>query len=96
MGLEPQFANKNLVGWLANLTGGLWASKVSSASQDTSGFGTFSITTIQGKDNKRISFISAYIAADKGTNNGTESLFAQQTMIQEKRERSEQKNGITG
>jgi hypothetical protein len=84
MGLEPQFANKNLVGGSAIITGGLWASKVSSASQDTSGFGTFSITTMQGKYNRGISFISAYIAVDKGTNIGTESLFAQQTTIQVK------------
>jgi hypothetical protein len=59
MGLEPQFANENLVGGSAIITGGLWVSKVSSASQDTSGFGTFSITTMQGKYNRGISFISA-------------------------------------
>jgi hypothetical protein len=85
MGLAPHFVKKNLVGGSAVITCGLWASEVSSASHDESGFGTFSITTIQGKYNKKISFISAYIAADKGTNIGTESLFAQQTMIHEQR-----------
>jgi hypothetical protein len=34
---------------------------------------------------RKKSLFSAYIAVDKGTNIGTESLYAQQTMIQEKK-----------
>jgi hypothetical protein len=66
------------------LTFGLWASKVSSISYDLSGFGSFTITTIQGKGNKYISFISAYIAVQKGTDIGVDSLFAQQVTLYER------------
>jgi hypothetical protein len=49
-----------------------------------SGFGTFSYTTIQGKGNHHITFIAAYIAVMKGSQIGTESLYAQQTTIYER------------
>jgi hypothetical protein len=42
------------------------------------------LTTIQGRGNKHISFISAYIAVSKGSVIGTESLYAQQVTIHEK------------
>jgi hypothetical protein len=78
------YINKHLVGGSAILTFGLWASKVSISPTDDSGHGVFSITTIQGKGNKHISFISAYIAVSKGLDIGTESLYAQQVTIHEK------------
>jgi hypothetical protein len=40
--------------------------------------GPFAVTTIQGKGQKDISFILAYIAVQKGSDMGVESLFAQQ------------------
>jgi len=85
IGLEPGFANKSLVGGSAILTFGLWASKVHSSSHDLSGYGSYSITTIQGKHNKEIRFISAYIAVPKGSNIGVESLYVQQITINVKR-----------
>ncbi len=66
--------------FLSILTFGHWASKVS----DTSGYDTFTITTIQGKGSKFVSFISAYIAVQKGSDIGVESLYAQQYTLYER------------
>ena len=52
IGSEPGSANNLLVGGSAILTFGLWASKVHSSSHDLSGYGSYSITKIQGKHNK--------------------------------------------
>lgn len=52
---------------------------------DESGYGTFSITTIQGTGGKNVSFICAYSAVQKGSDIGTESLFAQQVSLHEKK-----------
>lgn len=84
IGLDPLYLHKNLVGGSTILTFGLWASKVSQSFHDTSGHGIFSISTIQGKGNKCISFIAAYISVQKGSNIGTESVFTQQRTIYEK------------
>jgi hypothetical protein len=43
----------------------------------------YTITTIQGKGNKKISFIAAYIVVSKGSI-GVDSLYAQQTTLYEK------------
>jgi hypothetical protein len=75
IGNDPLYMNKHLVGGSAILTFGLWSSKVSFSPLDESGHGIFSITTIQGKGKRCISFISAYIAVSKGADIGTESLF---------------------
>jgi hypothetical protein len=48
IGLQKEYLNTSLIGGSAILTFGLWSSKVHQASQDTSGLGTFSITTMQG------------------------------------------------
>jgi len=82
-GLEPLYLHKHLVGGTAILTFGLWASKVVYSSQDPSGHGSYSITTIQGKNNKFVSFIAAYISIQKGSENGTELVYAQQQTIYE-------------
>jgi hypothetical protein len=66
IGLQPLYLNKHLVAGTAILSFGLWASKVIPGPQDDSGYGTFSVTTIQGKGGKHVSFISAYIAVNKG------------------------------
>jgi len=84
IGNDPLYMNKHLVGGSAILTFGLWASKISISPIDDSGHGAFSITTIQGKGNKHISFISACIAVSKGSDIGTESSYAQQVTIHEK------------
>ncbi|MFN9982340.1 MAG: hypothetical protein ACK53Y_20600, partial [bacterium] len=60
---------------------GMWATKVSSFSSNNNVFGSFSVTTLQGKNKKQISFIAAYIAVQKGSNIGVNSLNAQQTTI---------------
>jgi hypothetical protein len=66
IGLQPLYLNKHLVAGTVILSFGLWASKVIPGPQDDSGYGTFSVTTIQGKGGKHVSFISAYIAVNKG------------------------------
>jgi len=50
MGMENEYFNKGLVGGNAIITTGLWASKVSEITHDKSSFGTFTVTTIQGKN----------------------------------------------
>jgi hypothetical protein len=62
---------------------GMWATKVTSTTQNKSGVGSFTITTIQGKRNKKISFIAAYIAVQEVSNMGFESFYAQQSTIHE-------------
>jgi hypothetical protein len=84
-GNEKEFINKPLVGGTAILTLGLWASKVTHSSQDDSGFRSFSIATIQGRFNKCLSLVSAYISVQKGSDVGVDSLYAQQVTIHEKR-----------
>lgn len=49
IGLEREYIGKNLVGGAAVLTLGIWTSKISHSMSDTSGMGTFSISTSQGK-----------------------------------------------
>jgi len=73
-----------LVGGNAILTFGQWATKQSHFFPDSSGFGSFTVTTIQGKNNKKVSFISAYIAVNKGAKIGIDSLYAQQTTLHER------------
>jgi len=84
IGNDPLYINKHLVGGSALLTFGVWSSKMSTSLLDESGHGIFSVTTIQGKGKRCISFISAYIAVSKGSDIGTESLFAQQVTLHEK------------
>jgi hypothetical protein len=52
-------------------------------SHNPSGHETFSIATIQGKNKKFVSFIAAYIAVNKGSNVGIDSVYANQTNLYE-------------
>jgi hypothetical protein len=70
---------------VAIATFGSWSSKVCCSSQVYSGLGTYTINTIQGKHNKLISFIAAYISVQRGSKIGTESLYAQQVTLHEKK-----------
>jgi hypothetical protein len=56
--MENEYFNKGLVGGNAIITTGLWASKVSKITHDKSSFGTFTVTTIQGKKQKSLSMKS--------------------------------------
>jgi len=82
-GNSREYFIKQLIGGTAIITTGIWSTKVSYVQGDDSEFGSFTITTLQGKNQKRISFIAAYIAVNKGSNIGIDSLFAQQTTIYE-------------
>ncbi len=84
IGLEPNYLNTPLVGRAAIITLGLWSSKVYTSQHDTTGMGTFTITTLAGKGNKKKSFIGAYISVQKGSDVGVESLYVQQLTIHEK------------
>jgi hypothetical protein len=69
----------------AILTTSLWASKVECSSHDPSGHDIYSLTTIKGKNNKKLLIIAAYVAVKKEVVDiGTKSLFAQQMMVYEK------------
>jgi len=81
IGKQQSYLATAIVGGTAILSFQSWASRVSSATNDDSGFGTFSITTIPGNQNKKISLHSASIAVQKGSDIGVESLFAQQCTI---------------
>jgi hypothetical protein len=82
IGLECKYIIS--IGRAAILTFGLWSLKISQSSHDLSGYGTYSITTLQGKGNERISFIAAYFAVSKGSDIGVDSLYAQQVTYHEK------------
>jgi len=77
LGSSPPFSGNYLNCGAAILSFGLWSSKVSSLFHDTSGYGIFSVTTLQGRTNKHLSLVSAYIAVQKGSDIGSESLYAQ-------------------
>jgi hypothetical protein len=83
IGLDPLYLHKSLTGGAAILTFCLWSSKVSNTFHDESRFGSYTVTTIQGKGKKYVSFVAAYIAVNKGSDIGTESLYAQQMTIHE-------------
>jgi len=83
MGNSREYFNKQLIGGTAITTTGIWSTKVSSVQGDDSRFGSFTITALQGKNQKGNSLITAYIAVKKGSNIGIDSLFAQQTTIYE-------------
>ncbi len=53
MGKEREYSSSQLVGGTAIITFGLWFSKVCHSEADNSGLGTFSITTLQGKREKK-------------------------------------------
>lgn len=84
LGSSPPFSGNYLNCGTAILSFGLWSSKVSSLFHDTSGYGVFSVTTLQGRTNKHLSLVSAYITVQKGSDIGSESLYAQQVLIYEK------------
>jgi hypothetical protein len=62
IGKNPHYLHKSLVDGSAILTFGLWSSKVINSFSNPSGDGTYTVTTIQGKHNRKVSFIAAYIA----------------------------------
>jgi hypothetical protein len=77
IGLQNDYFHTSLIGGTAIIMMDLWSSKVSHCFEDPSGHGSYCVTTIQGKNNKKKSFLAAYIAVQKGSNIGVESLFAQ-------------------
>jgi len=84
IGKNPHYFQKSLVGGSAILTFGLWSSKVINSFSDPSRNGTYTVTTIQGKHNSKVSFITAYIAVNKGLDIGIDSLYAQQITLNER------------
>jgi len=83
IGRDPEYFDKGLVGGSAIISSNIWATKVSESARDASGYGTYSVTTFKGKHNKKLSIIAAYIAVNKGSDIGIESLYAQQVILYE-------------
>jgi hypothetical protein len=68
VGYKKQYFNRALLpGGTAIITLKHWASKISDTYNDKRGKGTYSITTITGKNGKKLSVIGAYISVPKGT-----------------------------
>jgi hypothetical protein len=84
IGLDKEYINKSMVGGAAIITSRNSSTKVSEKSKENSRYGIFTSTTIQGKQNKKITFIVAYIAVTKGSDIGVESLYTQQMTIYER------------
>jgi hypothetical protein len=84
LGKDPQyFQRPTLIGGAAIFTLDHWASKVASTSIDPRGHGTYSVTTIQGKNGSKLSIIAAYISVQKGEAYGPNTLYAQQQTLME-------------
>ncbi len=85
IGLLPHYKNRyNLTGGVAIITTDQWASKVHSTQQDNRSHGSFTITTLQGRNGKLLSIIAAYISVEKGKIFGPNTVHAQQLYIMEK------------
>jgi hypothetical protein len=84
IGKEPNYINRPLlIGGAAILTFNQWASKVHHTQTDERGHGTFCVTTILGRNGRKISFICAYISVLKGTTKGENTVYAQQMTLME-------------
>jgi hypothetical protein len=85
IGKEPHYRNKpNLTGGAAILSLNHWASKVCNTSTDPRGHGSYTVTTYQGKNRKKLSIIGAYISVLKGGKAGDNTLHTQQMTLLER------------
>jgi hypothetical protein len=89
------FQRPTLPGGAAILTFNHWASKVTDVSNDIRGHGTFTVTTIEGKNKKKLSIIAAYISVKKGSQIGVNTVHAQQTYVMEKQQLKENNPAMT-
>ncbi len=84
IGFQNEYHNRyNLTGGMAIVTTDQWVSKVCYTQQDPRGHGTYTITTLQGRNSRKISIIAAYISVEKGTYAGINTVHAQQKFIME-------------
>lgn len=85
MGKDPNyFQQRHLTGGVAILTFDHWASKITETITDSRGHGTYTITTIRGRNGKYLSLIGAYISVNKGQNIGPNTVWAQQLTLMER------------
>jgi hypothetical protein len=85
VGLLPNYiSSQNLTGGVAILTFDHWASKVHKMYSDPRGHGTYTITTLQGKNGRFLSIIGAYISVIKGSKAGVNTVHSQQVFMMEK------------
>jgi hypothetical protein len=84
IGFQKEYRNRcNLTGGTAIITTDQWASKVCSTQQDPRGHGTYTVSTLQGRNNRKLAIIAAYISVEKGTYAGINTVHAQQNFIME-------------
>jgi hypothetical protein len=85
IGHDPNyFGQKNLTGGVAILTFDHWATKISQTRSDPRGHGTFTVTTIRGRNGKHLSLIGAYISVNKGQHVGPNTVWNQQLTLMER------------
>jgi len=70
--------NSTLQGRNAIITLSHWASRVSASYQEPHGHGSFTSTTFQGRNNRKLTVICAYIAVLNGRDMGETSVYHQQ------------------
>jgi hypothetical protein len=84
IGLQHKCCNQhNLTGGTTIITTDQWVSKVCNTQQDPRGHGSHTTTTLQGRSNREISIIAAYISVEKGTYAGINTVHAQQKIVME-------------
>jgi hypothetical protein len=75
IGKQGTYRNHStLQGGNAIVTLGHWASRVAASYQDPRGNGSFTSTTFQGRNNRKLTIICANIAVPKGTDMGETSV----------------------
>jgi hypothetical protein len=85
IGNDKNYFNRELLpGGVAIATLDHWASKVTHSMEDARGHGTYTVTTLKGRNGKHLSIIGAYISVQKGQNVGPNTVHAQQTTIMER------------
>jgi hypothetical protein len=82
--LPNYIATPNLIGGAAILTFDHWASTVSKTHTDPQGHGTYTITTLQGRNGRSLSIIAAYISVPKGAKAGVNTFYSQQVYLMER------------
>jgi hypothetical protein len=93
VGLLPNYKHtQTLTGGVAILTFDHWASKVCKTYSDPRGHGTYTTTTLQGKNGRFLTIIGAYISVLKGSKAGVNTVHSQQMYMMERTAMNQKKH----